>query len=387
MGFTIFNFHDVILWMTAMQCLFFACLLVATNEAKLKSTYFLAAFLFAHAFIPVHEMILWGAEFKLIVRDHMPGIYFVGGAAYYLDGPLLYLCIKALVFRDFELKKRDVWHLIPVLMFIVFMLLTFYRLPFEQRDYLIRSEEFVYGNGYVLLEFMAKSMRVVYCVLCLVLISKYKKLRESTHSDVQKMDITWVHMLVLGVLAIVSMEMVLAITKVINLFENFHWAIFEWMGLSGYYMMFILVNLLVFTGIRYFASFEPVHLAEATKKPLQEHMLNPAVAAKISDAMATDKPFMEPDITLDNLAASLGYPPKDLSMVINRHFGVNFYEFINQYRVDEAKRMLVSEDYKNTTITDIYLMVGFNSKSVFYTFFKKKVGMTPSQYRRNPNDS
>ena len=74
-------------------------------------------------------------------------------------------------------------------------------------------------------------------------------------------------------------------------------------------------------------------------------------------------------------------------MVINRHFGVNFYEFINQYRVDEAKRMLVSEDYKNTTITDIYLMVGFNSKSVFYTFFKKKVGMTPSQYRRNPNDS
>lgn len=108
--------------MTAMQCLFFACLLVATNEAKLKSTYFLAAFLFAHAFIPVHEMILWGAEFKLIVRDHMPSIYFIGGAAYYLDGPLLYLCIKALVFRDFELKKRDVWHLIPVLMFIVFML-------------------------------------------------------------------------------------------------------------------------------------------------------------------------------------------------------------------------------------------------------------------------
>lgn len=69
-----------------MQCLFFACLLVVTNETKLKSTYFLAAFLLAHAFIPLHEMILWGAEFKYIVRDHVPGVYFIGGAAYYVDG-------------------------------------------------------------------------------------------------------------------------------------------------------------------------------------------------------------------------------------------------------------------------------------------------------------
>lgn len=386
MGFTIFNFHDVILWMTSMQCLFFACLLVATNEKKLKSTYCLAGFLLAHAFIPVHEMILWGAEFKLIVRDQMPGIYFLGGAAYYIDGPLLYLCIKALVFRDFALRRRDLWHLIPLFIFIGYMITAFYSLPFAQRDYLIRSEEFVYGEGYVLLEFMAKNMRVVYCVLCLVLIAKYKKLRESTHSDVQKMDITWVQTLVLGFLLIVGMEMVLAITKVVNLFQQFHWAIFEWMGLSAYYAWFMLVNLLVFTGIRYFASFEPVQSVETAKKPLHEHMLNPAVAEKIRLAMETDKPYMEPDITLDNLAATLGYPPKDLSMVINRHFGVNFYEFINQFRVDEAKRMLVSEEYKNTTITDIYMAVGFNSKSVFYTFFKKKVGATPSQYRRQPND-
>lgn len=370
-----------------MQCLFFACLLVATNEKKLNSTTLLAGFLFAHAFIPLHEMILWGAEFKLIVRDQLPQIYFIGGAAYYIDGPLLFLCIKALVFRDFALKRRDLWHLIPLAIFVGYMLSAFYSLPFAQRDYLIRSEEFVYGKGYVLLEFMAKTMRVVYCVLCLVLIAKYKKLRESTQSHVQKMDVTWVQTLVMGFLLIVGMEMVLAITKVVNLFQNFHWAVFEWMGLSAYYMWFVLVNLLVFTGIRYFASFEPVQSTEPSKKTnVQEHMLNPAVAEKITQAMQTDKLYMEPDITLDNLAQTLGYPPKDLSMVINRHFGVNFYEFINQFRVDEAKRMLTSQEHKHTTITDIYMAVGFNSKSVFYTFFKKKVGLTPSQYRRQPND-
>jgi AraC-like DNA-binding protein len=70
-------------------------------------------------------------------------------------------------------------------------------------------------------------------------------------------------------------------------------------------------------------------------------------------------------------------------MLINRHFGINFYEFINKYRIEEAKKMLVDPVHKNTTITDIYLAVGFNSKSVFYTFFKKFESVTPSQFRQS----
>lgn len=66
-------------------------------------------------------------------------------------------------------------------------------------------------------------------------------------------------------------------------------------------------------------------------------------------------------------------------MLINRHFGINYYEFINRYRIEEAKRMLAES--KGASITDIYLAVGFNSKSVFYTFFKKLEGMTPTAYR------
>jgi YesN/AraC family two-component response regulator len=91
---------------------------------------------------------------------------------------------------------------------------------------------------------------------------------------------------------------------------------------------------------------------------------------------------MDPDITLEKLAESLNILPRDLSSLINRHFGINFYEFINRYRIEEAKQMLTSDNYKATTITEIYLEVGFNSKSVFYTFFKKLEGITPSQYRQ-----
>ena len=115
--------------------------------------------------------------------------------------------------------------------------------------------------------------------------------------------------------------------------------------------------------------------------------MNPDVAEAIDRTMRRDKPYMLPDITLDHLADELAIPAKDLSMIINRHFGINFYEFINRYRIDEAKKILGSAEEQTKSITDIYLQVGFNSKSVFNTFFKKLVGVTPSQYRKSSTES
>ncbi|WP_250463749.1 AraC family transcriptional regulator [Microbulbifer litoralis] len=379
----LFNFHDVILLMTAMQCLFFAVLLLATNSHRQVSTYFLAAFLFAHAFIPLHELILWGAEFKLKVRDFWPQLYFLGGFAYYLDGVLLFFCVKSLIFRDFALRRRDLLHLLPLALFLLYMVAVFYRLPGAERMVLIRSEEFVYGWDYVLVEFLCKCLRVAYCLWCLSLILKYKSLLKSTHSNIEKVDITWVKTLVWGFLLVMVMEVILSVSKLASLYQHYDLEVFENIGLTGYYTLFVLINLLVFTGIRYFASFEGVRQRDSGRRPAGEQMLNPALAEEIDGAMRRDKPYLQPDITLDILAAHLAMPARDLSMVINRHFGINFYEFINRYRIDEACRLLRSAGGRDKTITDIYLEIGFNSKSVFNTFFKKIVGMTPSQYRQS----
>jgi AraC-like DNA-binding protein len=71
-----------------------------------------------------------------------------------------------------------------------------------------------------------------------------------------------------------------------------------------------------------------------------------------------------------------------LSNIINRHFACNFFEFINSYRVEEAKAMLADATLANKSMLDIMLDVGFNSKATFNTLFKKKTGMTPSEYRK-----
>jgi AraC-like DNA-binding protein len=134
--------------------------------------------------------------------------------------------------------------------------------------------------------------------------------------------------------------------------------------------------------MRYFANIETVRQKkepEAAKKPVQEKLLNPEYADKIDAMMRNQKPYLMPDITLDILAEKLSISARDLSMIINRHFDNNFYEFINSYRIEEAKKLLREDKAK--TVTDIYLEVGFNSKSVFNTFFKKIVGSTPTQYR------
>jgi AraC-like DNA-binding protein len=378
----LFNFHDVILLMTAMQCLFCFLLLCITSDRNVKSTLFLALFLLAHALIPMNELMMWGAEFKVTVRNLFPTLYFVPAIAYYVDGALLFLCFKSLAFRDFSLTKIDLLHLLPLLTYASFIWMTFYSQPEAQRLDMINSESFVYSASYVYLEFFSKLVRDFYAVACFVLISRYSSLLQDTNSNMEKIHISWLRALVIGFSVVMISETVLAGAKIINIFSELSLQQFSHIGLTGYYFTFILVNLLVFTAVRYFGVFEQVNEVTTAKKAKSGQFLQPELAAKIDSAIRHDKIYMEPDITLDTLAESLTIMPRDLSTLINRHFGVNFYEFINRYRIEEAKRMLTAEDYKATTITDIYLEVGFNSKSVFYTFFKKIEGITPSQCRQ-----
>jgi AraC-like DNA-binding protein len=378
----LFNFHDVILLMTAMQCLFCFLLLCLTIDRNKKSTLFLALFLLAHALIPINELVMWGAEFKITARELFPSFYFIPMVSYYIDGALLFLCFKALVFRDFLLKKTDLYHLIPLFTYAVFIGLVFYSKSEEVRLEMINSESFVYSASYLYMEFTSKLVRVFYAIACIILISRYSNRLQDTNSNMQKVHVSWLRALVIGFLLVMISEVTLVAAKIINLYTDFSFSWFVNIGLTGYYITFALVNLLVFTAVRYFGAFEQVTEIKPTKKSKDERYFQPDLASSVDKAILEGKIYMDPDITLEKLAESLNILPRDLSSLINRHFGINFYEFINRYRIEEAKKMLTSDNYKATTITEIYLEVGFNSKSVFYTFFKKLEGITPSQYRQ-----
>jgi len=95
-----------------------------------------------------------------------------------------------------------------------------------------------------------------------------------------------------------------------------------------------------------------------------------------------ERPYLRPDLTLDKLAALTSIPSRTLSSIINRHFERNFFEFISTYRIDEARRLLSQDKGSATNILNVMYASGFNSKTTFNTLFKKRVGMTPSEYRK-----
>jgi len=103
----------------------------------------------------------------------------------------------------------------------------------------------------------------------------------------------------------------------------------------------------------------------------------------LMDYMKTNKPYLDSELTLPQLAHEIGMPRNKLSYLINEHLGMNFFEFINYYRIEQVKKWLGETSKDNLTILGLALDAGFNSKGTFNTSFKKYTGLTPSQYKKN----
>ena len=95
--------------------------------------------------------------------------------------------------------------------------------------------------------------------------------------------------------------------------------------------------------------------------------------------------YKENELRLDDLAAYIGVSRHHLSQVINEHYQINYFEFINSYRINWVKKMLKNPAYNHHTITQLAYESGFNNKASFNKFFKKDTGMTPSAYRLKVN--
>ncbi len=103
---------------------------------------------------------------------------------------------------------------------------------------------------------------------------------------------------------------------------------------------------------------------------------------RLTTLMSQDKVFLDPDITLPKLAAMVDCSVNHLSQAVNSGFNMSFFDFLNSYRIDEAKNILLRCDAMSQSILDVSFAVGFNSNSAFYAAFKKATGQTPAQFRR-----
>lgn len=101
----------------------------------------------------------------------------------------------------------------------------------------------------------------------------------------------------------------------------------------------------------------------------------------LEEHIIADQKYLDPLLSLEKLASDLSMSTGHLSKLINVYSGQNFSDYINEYRVEQSKKLLSDTTFQPYTIVAIGLECGFNSKSTFYTAFKKFTGQTPSDYR------
>ncbi len=375
---TVFNIHDVILLMTAFLCLLFALLLLSIDSNHRRSNFFLALFLLQQAAIPLDILISFGSEFRQITLDFSPDLFYVFGFGYWLEAPLLLWYVRSLIFRDYRLQTRDLIYIVPFGLYLIHQIVFYYSLGASWRASELANYDISSTPSYIHWITLSREIfRVGLGILCLIELKHYRSRLKSQYADVEKDELSWLSILIIGFTALRFWAVLVLVFVILNIVFQIKLD-FELMGLIGNYTAFLLISLLLFFSLGHASIHEGVERDTGPNETNTEY-LNPELKARLVKSLEAERIYLKSNLTLDRLAEHLSMTPKVLSGVINRQLNCNFFELINTYRIKEAKELLVSKP--DMTVMSVIFEAGFNSKATFNTIFKRKVGLTPTQFR------
>ncbi|WP_281558421.1 AraC family transcriptional regulator [Thalassomonas sp. RHCl1] len=388
MSTVLYNTLDLALLFTLYQCLLFAVFLVLLKKGKKQSNVLLALFLCAYAAIPLDTLINFGEAFRRFAIDYSPNIFYTFGSAYWLEAVLLLFYVRSLIYKNFTFKRSDLLYLLPLMFYLIYETDNWYLLDTQTKLALLNGYELSAEPAYKrFINLFRECFRTFCGVLCLLELQQYQRQIKNEYADIEAFDLTWLKILVLGFL-VIRIQAVLVTLAVISSVELSIQIDYALLGQIANFMVMFLISFLIFFNMSLSNLFSGIEPQKALAEQTQEKQpINPEHIDRLRTYMREHKPYLNRLLTLDNLAAQLNMPSRQLSQLINRHFKQNFFEFINGYRIDESKTLLEHEAHRKTTMLEIMAQAGFNSKATFNTFFKKIVGLTPSQYRQQQLNS
>ncbi|WP_076408726.1 AraC family transcriptional regulator [Shewanella sp. UCD-KL12] len=379
----LFNTHDIVLIITIYQCVLFAFFLLSFKKGNKHNNVLLALFLLSYAAIPLDTLINYGEAFRGYIINVSPNMFKVFGYAYWLEAVLLLFYVRSLIYKEFVFKKYDFLLFAPLLIYITYEINTWYLL--DSATKVASLNNFHPADEPMQSRFIGlfrECFRLFCGILCLIELQRYQKKIKDCFADIETVSLTWLKILVIGFLFIRTD----AIFVSLAMFSSFEFDLiinYEVLGLISNYTVLLLISVLIFFSLRHSSVFKGIeHPREQASTKVEKAPLDHEIIDKILAFMKTQKPYLNHLLTLENLANQLGIPPRYLSQVINRDFEKNFFEFINSYRVEESKQLLEMSENSKETMLKIMEQSGFNSKATFNTFFKKTLGLTPTQYRK-----
>jgi AraC-like DNA-binding protein len=215
-----------------------------------------------------------------------------------------------------------------------------------------------------------------YPIAILFALHRYRKRLKTTHSMYFEIDLTWLEVVVYIQLVIIA----------IALAEGFLSSIVNSQILVGltYVLVLVLLHCFYYLGLKHVGLFKGLKVEKLSPKPKGEYKLDASTYTEYLNALEhyvkNEKPYLDFEISLFDFSKKLKISSRNVSYVINKEFGVNFYEYINGHRLKVSKEQLLKT---NKQIKEIMYDSGFSNKATFNTFFKKQTGCTPSQFRRH----
>lgn len=302
-------------------------------------------------------------------------------------GPLYFFYCRNLLDRRYGLDSKAVLHFIPAVL-VLLLMLPFYTLPTSEK---LRFIEMVVGGNNIniptgQLAFMTLHVlqTVAYIFASYKLIRKKgEELKDFSSDVVVVKKLEWLNAFNLGFS--IYLLLYLALVIVLTVIDSYQ--------IQVDYVLLLITSCSIYA-IGYAAIQSPEIFQVLPDAPLQQPLTDVEPKDSLPRAgdrhvelkeklllfMESNKPYLKSDLKISELAQMLSVPPYQLSQVINDEFLVSFYDFVNKYRVEEAKKLLI-EDSRNYKILAIGFEVGFNSKATFNRVFKKFTDLTPSDFK------
>ncbi|WP_172276937.1 helix-turn-helix domain-containing protein [Chryseobacterium sp. LAM-KRS1] len=275
-----------------------------------------------------------------------------------LQMPLYYLYVKSACYYNFSLSKKHLVHGLPFLFFLVLFLVTQMSAQADQVFDIFTIIQYYY---YIIAVFL--ELRI------------FKKLYRDNYSGNHSHIYRW--LIQITVLFLIGNFFVLLRDFVKN-----NGSLFTYLYTFSCLFVLFMISWFVLNSL-----YRPNLFAGIDKDlvPLKiesgDHHEKPQQLKDLMELMETEKPYLDDSLTLQKLAEKFNMPEKQLSLLINQYAGKHFFDFINEFRIKDAQLLL--KDQPQLTVLEVLYQVGFNSKSSFYTAFKKETGITPTDYRKS----
>lgn len=306
-----------------------------------------------------------------------------------LHGPFLYLYVVFSIRKTQGFRKKDFLHFLPAILSYLYMFPYFF-LYSEEKKRLVDSGQLTDYRVFMMISLVGFVVSgVAYAILAYQLIGRFNKMVHENLSYDENINLNWLRYCILGILGIfvtVGIFSVIQYLLKVDLPFNpdfiFYTEVILFILFVGYFGIrhesLFIENVSVAT-VQEIEKPENKTSAEYKKSGLKTNDAE-AYHNKLLQLMTSKKPFLEPKLTLNTLANELDITVNHLSQVINQFQGKNFYDFVNEYRIEEFKTRALSPKNKHLSLLALALDSGFNSKSSFNSVFKKHTGMTPSQF-------